>query len=297
MGYLDMLYGWLVVNGFFISDKFEDIYERLFKAASKYRVRLKRIANNDITVCLQDDPFAEDCPDFVLFWDKDIRLARYLENKGVRLFNSAEAIELCDDKSMTCLRLQQAGLDMPKTIIGPMTFDNVGYLNWSFLDSIENSLGYPMIIKCAYGSFGQQVYLAKNRKESKAAIDCISPKPIVFQEYIEESAGKDLRLQVVGNEVIGSMIRQSAKDEFRANLSLGGQMRKWQPSIEESDLAIKACKALNLDFAGVDILLGENDRPLICEVNSNAHFKTLYQCTGINTAEEIMKYIRTIYSK
>ena len=56
-------------------------------------------------------------------------------------------------------------------------------------------------------------------------------------------------------------------------------------------MAIKACKYLGLDFAGVDILFGENNEPILCEINSNAHFINIYNCTGINVADEIMKYI------
>jgi glutathione synthase/RimK-type ligase-like ATP-grasp enzyme len=57
-------------------------------------------------------------------------------------------------------------------------------------------------------------------------------------------------------------------------------------------LAIRACKALGLDFGGVDLLFGENDTPLLCEVNSNAHIKNILTCTGINVAEHILAYIR-----
>ena len=48
---------------------------------------------------------------------------------------------------------------------------------------------------------------------------------------------------------------------------------------------------MNLDFAGVDILFGENDEPILCEVNSNAHFKNILDCTGVNVAQCILDYI------
>ena len=65
----------------------------------------------------------------------------------------------------------------------------------------------------------------------------------------------------------------------------------------DKDEAIKVMKALNLDFAGIDIMLKENSdgtvSPLFCEANSNAHFKNLYDLTGINVAEEMLTYIET----
>ena len=64
-------------------------------------------------------------------------------------------------------------------------------------------------------------------------------------------------------------------------------MHAYTPTPEEASLALKAVRALGLTFAGVDVLFGE-DGPLICEVNSNAHFKTTLTCTGVNMATELL---------
>jgi glutathione synthase/RimK-type ligase-like ATP-grasp enzyme len=68
-------------------------------------------------------------------------------------------------------------------------------------------------------------------------------------------------------------------------------MEKFEPDDEMKALAIRAAEVLKLDFAGVDVLFG-NDGPYICEVNSNAHFKNLYDCTGVNTADHILQHIK-----
>ncbi|HWT75620.1 MAG TPA: RimK family alpha-L-glutamate ligase, partial [Mobilitalea sp.] len=60
----------------------------------------------------------------------------------------------------------------------------------------------------------------------------------------------------------------------------------------QCELALRSCEIIGLDFAGVDLLLGENDEPIVCEVNSNAHFKNIYDCTGVNAADEIITYIK-----
>ena len=54
--------------------------------------------------------------------------------------------------------------------------------------------------------------------------------------------------------------------------------------------AITAVKAIGLDFAGVDVLFGK-DGPVVCEVNSNPHFKSSLECTGIDMSEKILDYI------
>ena len=42
-------------------------------------------------------------------------LARLMEEEGFRLFNSAQSIAVCDDKSRTYICLKNAGISMPKT--------------------------------------------------------------------------------------------------------------------------------------------------------------------------------------
>ena len=86
------------------------------------------------------------------------------------------------------------------------------------------------------------------------------------------------------------MLRRSTDGDFRSNLTLGGTMESYTPTEEEAALAIRATEVLGLEFAGVDILFGK-DGPILCEVNSNAHFKTTLECTGVNMALEIMRHI------
>ena len=59
---------------------------------------------------------------------------------------------------------------------------------------------------------------------------------------------------------------------------------------EMEDVAIKTCELIGLDFAGVDVLFGK-DGPIVCEVNSNPHFKSSLECTGVDMSEKIMDHI------
>jgi RimK family alpha-L-glutamate ligase len=286
--------GCLIVNGFLHSKKFDELNELFCSAAEKEEIHLEVLENKEIPAelkfCGTDFYKLGKAPDFVLFWDKDILLAEYLEIGGLPVYNSSKAIALCDDKRKTHLALKKAGVPMPDTILAPMTYGSIGFSDMDFLDRVEKALGYPMIVKEAYGSFGAQVYLAADRKELERIINECSTTEILFQKYISYSKGRDIRLQVVGNEVIGAMYRYSDKD-FRANVSAGGQMKEYQPSKEECELALMAARAVDVDFAGVDLLFSP-DGPIVCEVNSNAHFKNLLDCSGVNTADAIMKYIK-----
>jgi len=128
-----------------------------------------------------------------------------------------------------------------------------------------------------------------NKEEMLNAIKRIGASPHLFQEYIKHSHGRDVRINIVDNQVITSMKRVSDSD-FRANITSGGQGVAYQPSDEEKALALKCHQLLGLDFSGVDLLFGE-DGPLLCEINGNPHFKSIYDCTGIDVSHAIIKYI------
>lgn len=290
-----MIKGWLIVNAFLSNHKFNEINLWLVNAAKKKKLELEIKTNAEILFILGDNQSflknEKDSPEFILFWDKDIRLAKMLELSGFKVFNSAKAIEICDDKSLTHMVLQSAGIRMPKTIIAPKTFDGIGYTNYDFLDQVIETLGFPMILKEAFGSFGQQVYLIKDKETMLKRLLMIGTKPMIFQEYISSSFARDIRLNVVGNEVVATMYRYSEDGDFRANITNGGKMKTYVPTKEQKELAILSCKAIGLDFAGVDLLFDEKEQPIVCEVNSNAHFKNIYDCTGVDVADHIIDYI------
>lgn len=290
---MEMAYAWLVVNGFVKSEKFRQIFDWLVKAAEKQGCILELKTNAQLLpelVMGETDSLSKyRRPQFVIFWDKDIRLARLLEKLGLRLFNSAGSIEICDDKARTYLELLKLKIPMPKTIIAPKTFRPEGYEKLDFLTQVEDQLGFPMVVKECYGSFGQQVWLVNCEKELLECVRGIKNRPFLFQEYIASSKGNDVRIQMVGKKAVAAMHRYHAND-FRANITNGGSMESYEPNEMQLQLAEKVMEALELDFAGVDILFGEHGQPVLCEVNSNAHFVNIWKCTGVNTADEIISY-------
>ena len=279
---------WIVVNGFVSSEKFCELYGFLSRAAEKRGISLVVKTGDSLAVPVGDRITDAERPDFVLFWDKDTSLARRIEAEGIRLFNSARAIEVCDSKGLTAEAL--AGkVAMPKTVIAPKTFEGLGYNKYDFVEKSAEMLGLPMIIKESYGSFGAQVYLARTLDEAKEIIAALGHKDFVMQEFISESCGRDVRVNVVGGKVVSAMERYNDTD-FRSNITNGGKMKKAALTPEIEVAAIRAAEAIGLDFAGVDVLFGK-DGPIVCEVNSNPHFKSSLECTGIDMSECIMDYI------
>lgn len=282
------MFGWLVVNSFMKKDKFADIYQLLMNSATKRGVQLQLKTTTDL-LCEVGAPLPCPKPNFVIFWDKDTVLAQKIEGEGIPTFNSSTAIALCDNKICTAIALTEHNVPHPKTVVAPKTFEGVGYNDCEFLHKAVDMLRLPMVVKEAYGSFGQQIYLAHNFDELKDIVAKISHKDFLMQEFVAESAGRDVRINVVGGKVVCGMLRQNNND-FRSNITNGGTACNITLTEEQKTVALKATKALGLDWAGVDVMFGKHG-PIVCEVNSNPHFRSTLDCTGIDLSEYILEYI------
>lgn len=282
------MFGWLVVNSFMKKEKFADLYNLLMQSAKKHNVQLELKTSTDLLAQV-GAPLPRPKPDFVIFWDKDIVLAEKIERANIPTFNSAKAVALCDNKISTAIALVEHNVPHPKTVVAPKTFEGVGYNDDEFLKKAVDLLGWPMVVKEAYGSFGQQVYLAENFERLKEIVAQIGHKEFLMQEFVAESVGRDLRVNVVGDKVVCGIMRQNNHD-FRSNISNGGTACTAELTDEQKNVALQAVKALGLDWAGVDVMFGKNS-PIVCEVNSNPHFRSTLDCTGIDMSEYIIKYI------
>ena len=227
--------------------------------------------------------------DFCIYLDKDKYISHMLEKSGLKLFNQHTAIEVCDDKMLTFITLANNQIPMPKTLAGPLCYNENEETKGHIIDSIEKELGYPVIVKSSYGSLGNGVYKADTREELIKIATALKCKPHLYQQFIASSEGRDIRVIVIGGKAVASMLRKSECD-FRSNLELGGRAEKIDAPKEVIGLCERVAKLLNLDYCGIDVLFGE-DRYYICEVNSNAFFGGLERATGINVAKAYSEYI------
>ncbi|MBO7297834.1 MAG: RimK family alpha-L-glutamate ligase [Clostridia bacterium] len=228
--------------------------------------------------------------DFCVYLDKDKYMSEMLEKTGLRLFNRHAAIRDCDDKMQTYLALAGAGIDTPKTLSGLLCYNAEERVRQETAIRVEQELGYPVIVKESFGSLGKGVYMARNRAQLLALMETLKCRPHLFQAAVKESLGRDIRVIVVGGKVFAAMERKSDKD-FRSNIELGGTGSVYEPSEEIIKVCERAAARLSLDYCGVDILLGEGEKPLLCEVNSNAYFNGLERVTGKNVAHAYAEHI------
>jgi len=279
---------WIVYNGSLTHDKFIDQALLLQEAAEKQGIQATLVKNYELLMNVQQ--YLPIRPDFVVFLDKDILLAKYLKNQGIPVFNDPNVIEICDNKAQQYIALAQAHVPMPITIIAPKVYSGFSIEHTGYYEQVLENIKLPMIIKEAHGSFGMRVYLIETRKQFFDKIAELSGVEYVFQQFIENSRGRDIRVNVVGGQVVACMHRHSQTD-FRANITNGGTASPFILTERQKEVAIQAADALNAEFAGVDLLFGDDEEPLVCEVNGVAHIRNIYNVTGINVGDYMISYI------
>lgn len=284
---------WLVHNGGLYTDKFQD-YEKLMReAAARYGTELHAVANDALLVSSEGIVTLEEnlpAPDFIHFADKDLFLAEALEQAGHRLYNSSRTIAICDDKRLMHRTFQAYGVPQPKMILAPMAYPNIGRKDFTYLEEVKKQLGLPMIVKEAFGSFGEQVYWVETAAALTEIAHLLQGTPHLYQKVVQSSFGKDVRLNVVGNQVVAAMKRTSA-DDFRANVTAGGKTEPYEPTTGQVHTAIAAARAVGADMAGVDLFLNDGD-PLVCEINSNPHVRSIIECTGIHVEDAMIEHMQ-----
>ena len=289
--------GWMLVK-----QKFMDSYEtqRLLEEFGNHDIEVKLINPNEIDIFVNKENKQSilvngkslPLPKFVFprtgsgttYYIKAV--IRHFERMGVPVINSSDAIDNVKDKLYTHQILAQSNLDIPNTMLLKHPID---------IDFVEKNIGFPVILKKISGSYGRGVFLCENKKQLNQLVTMaeLTKKSydIIIQEFVKDTWGKDLRVFVVNNKVVGCMMRQSTDDDFRANLSRGGEGFPYEVNEQIEWLSSEASKALGLDIAGVDLLF-QNGGYKICEVNSNPGFEGMEQFTKKNIAGEIVSFIK-----
>ena len=289
--------GWMLVK-----QKFMDSYEtqRLLEEFGNHDIEVKLINPNEIDIFVNKENKQSilvngkslPLPKFVFprtgsgttYYIKAV--IRHFERMGVPVINSSDAIDNVKDKLYTHQILAQSNLDIPNTMLLKHPID---------IDFVEKNIGFPVIVKKISGSYGRGVFLCENKKQLNQLVTMaeLSKKSydIIIQEFVKDTWGKDLRVFVVNNKVVGCMMRQSTDEDFRANLSRGGEGFPYEVNEQIEWLSSESSKALGLDIAGVDLLF-QNGGYKICEVNSNPGFEGMENFTKKNIAGEIVSFIK-----
>ncbi len=212
-----------------------------------------------------------------------IAVVHQFELMGVPVINDHIAIARAKDK-LGCLQLLASrGLPVPPTIL-------TRYPR-KLQDALRHLGGTPVVLKLLRGTQGTGVVLAESATSVESVLDAIWSlgEDIMIQKFIRESRGRDMRILVIGGEVVGAMRRTAREGEFRSNIHRGGTGTMVDPTPTLAKLAIDATRIVGLDVAGVD-LLESDDGPLLLEVNASPGFQGLEEATSLDIATRMVEY-------
>lgn len=203
-----------------------------------------------------------------------------LEDLGVRVVNSASAIERTVDKYYTSFLLADAGIPTPRTVV---TED----FQTALAACVEMK---DSILKPLFGSEGKGMVRVEDEETAYRVLRAWEQSRYVYyiQEYIPHFQ-KDIRAFVIGDRVVAAMLRKSAG--WKTNYSKGAEVEPLSLSPEMKDLALRAVRLLRLDYAGVDLMPSEDGQTYVIEINSIPGWRGLQKTTGQSIAGRIIDHV------
>ncbi|KAG7267116.1 hypothetical protein CRUP_009564, partial [Coryphaenoides rupestris] len=135
------------------------------------------------------------------------------------------------------------------------------------------------------------VFLARDKHHLSDLCHLIRHEaPYLFQQYVKESHGRDVRVVLVGGRVIGSMQRCSTDGRMQSNCSLGGVGMMCPLSEQGKQLATQVSNILGMDVCGIDLLQLDDGSFVVCEANANVGFIAFDQACGMDVAGIVADY-------
>ena len=233
--------------------------------------------------------------DFCIQLVKDQYLSTIFEELNKPCFNKHSSMMLSDDKFLTYVKLHSYGIPLTKTLSGNTDFDGLEICDYirssDFVDKIEKELDYPFVAKPTFGYGGRGVKTINNRCELETLLKEQGQNAYIFQEFVYDNVGNNIRVVVVGGRAIYSVLRKDTVN-LKDNTVGKDDEEKFSATKEQIKIAEKVAKILKLDYCAIDFFDTIDKRPLVCEVNANPGGIEEYEkITGINQAKELVKFI------
>ncbi|GLS28988.1 alpha-L-glutamate ligase, RimK family [Mesorhizobium albiziae] len=199
---------------------------------------------------------------------------------GVPVWNSAQAIERCVDKSMTTFLLANAGLPTPPTFA-------VEGMEAARQIAARELPAAPLVLKPLFGAQGRGIRLIQSLDDLPAEDDVSGV--FYLQHYVRRPGPpfRDCRVFVCAGRPIAMMSRRG--DDWITNVNRGAVPEPVSGHDEDelSELAVAAAAAVGADFAGVDIVAAEGGGLMVLEVNSMPAWSGLQSVAAVNIADAI----------
>jgi tetrahydromethanopterin:alpha-L-glutamate ligase len=215
---------------------------------------------------------------------KRLGVLHALRELGVPVYNDARAIERSVDKSMTSLLLHAAGIPTPPT------WATESMAQARRIAMREGAAGHALVLKPLFGSQGKGLQLVGDVAgvhHPVPDLDAMYGSLAYLQRFVPAATdpGFDWRVLVVGGRAVTAMRRVSAG--WIHNVAQGARCESAELTPALATLAERAAEALEMDYAGVDMIPGAGAIQVL-EVNGVAAWRGLQRVTAFNIAQAIV---------
>jgi ribosomal protein S6--L-glutamate ligase len=220
------------------------------------------------------------------------RIGRSLTQLGIMLLKQFELMKIpstlsrqglttARNKYLALQALHASGVKIPESVL---------IASRNKTEEPTEYLSPPLVMKLLSGTQGVGVMRVRDAKEAGPIIDTLSEldQMICLQKFLP-NPGEDIRVFLSGGQVVAAMKRKAAPNEWRSNIHMGGIGEAHKPTAQETETAVRAAEAVDVEIAGVDLIV-VNNQPYVIEVNASPGFRGLLSATGINAAKSITDY-------
>lgn len=220
-----------------------------------------------------------------------LNILHTLRMLGIPVFNDGRAIERTVDKGLTSFLLHRHGIPTPRTWV----LESAAAARP--IAELEFRSGRKIVLKPLFGSQGNGVV----KLESLDEFDQHKPPTGVYylQEYIDAGEGdfRDWRVFVIRGRAVAAMQRRSS--HWVTNRAQGAVCEP--ATIDDGQLvqlAEAAAAALDVDYAGIDLLRDRAGRWFVGEVNGIPAWQGLQRAAGVNITQLLVAaFIDTIRNR
>lgn len=259
----------------------------LIQAFTKQNIDLELIDDRTVIFDLQGngwnkyDAVLERCVNH----SRALYALRILNDWGITTVNTYQVASICGNKLETTSALIRDNLPVPRC--------KIAFTPESALEAIE-TLGYPVVLKPAVGSWGRLLSKLNDREAAEAVLEhkqvlgTYHHSIFYIQEYIDKPA-RDIRSFVIGNETIAAIYRYS--DHWITNTARGGHAENCPITPEIDALSVAAAKAVGGGVVAIDLLESADGQLLVNEVNYTMEFRNSIDTTGVDIPARVVDYV------
>lgn len=214
-------------------------------------------------------------PAFIVMRVQQPLLSLHLESMDIPVFNNAHVARICNDKRLTHNALQG---------IVPM-------MDTAFVeaDTFKRSFDFPVVVKAAHSCGGRHVFLCQDEQSYRLALNACAPDAVVVQPLCD-TPGKDVRVYVLGNRIVQTMMRFSSDGDFRSNLGQGGNAQPYSLDAETRQYVERILGQFSFDLAGIDFIFHQG-KLVFNEIEDAVGTRMLYIHTNMDIVAMYLDHI------